>query len=241
MAITVGEIINPEVLSLRPDETAADALGYLRAMHVSGAPVLDAELKPVGVVTWDDLAAAPPDARVTDQMNAPPLTVGLTASIREAAHAIAASGHHRLVVVNGTGRAVGVVSALDVVRALLGVPIRHPAAFPHYDAATGLIWSDPATLEVDAAGQVADGPGLLTLITGGALVPERLIWAEQCSDLRARLLELLVDPRARPPGVGAWLEAGALRFRVASCAQAEDRWRALDVVLDREITMPPPR
>lgn len=118
----VDAIMTREVCSVRPSEPAAHALEYLRSMHVSGAPVPDLENRPVGVVAWNDLVDAPPGALVVDCMSVPPVMVSEGDHVREAARRIAVTGHHRLVVVGPSGHVVGVVSALDVVRALVTMP-----------------------------------------------------------------------------------------------------------------------
>jgi CBS-domain-containing membrane protein len=83
-----------------------------------------------GVVTLRDLAARakePPRAAVT--------TVSAGASIAEAARALASENLHHLVVVGATGEAIGILSSLDVVRGLLGLPARHPATTTRFPAA----------------------------------------------------------------------------------------------------------
>ena len=239
MAIQVKEIMNPEVLSLRAGELASDALGHLGTMQVSGAPVIDGQHRPIGVVSWDALLTAPLGALVSDRMTTPALTVHGDTSVREAARVIAASGHHRLVVIDEHGQLDGMVSALDLLRALVGAPVSHPASFPHHDDDTGLTWSDALALQTEALAEAPAGPGLLLLIAGGVDRPEHLIWAEENLDVRARLHALLTLPGVRPPTVNDWFARGPIRFRCAHVGDPATRGRALDRVLDHALTAEP--
>jgi CBS-domain-containing membrane protein len=45
---------------------------------------------------------------------------------------LAEHGTHQLVVVDDNGRAIGMVSAVDFVRGLLGVPAEHPHTFDRF-------------------------------------------------------------------------------------------------------------
>jgi CBS domain-containing protein len=59
----VGELMNPDVVSLQPDMTVPEAQELLAKRSVSGAPVVDAAGRVVGVVSQNDLvrSAAHPD------------------------------------------------------------------------------------------------------------------------------------------------------------------------------------
>jgi CBS domain-containing protein len=135
---------------------------------------------------------------------------------------------HRLVVTDET-RAVGVVSALDVMSALLGMPVVHPPAFPHFDRSTGLSWTDEAELSAEGVPRAPDGPGLFVLIEGAPLKPNWLVWTEQTPNVRTRLYELLSAPQDDAI-LARILEGGSgkLRFRAAAVAKEGDRHRAVE-------------
>ena len=59
----VGELMNPDVVALRPEMTVPEAQELLAARSVSGAPVVDATGRILGVVSQNDLvrSAARPD------------------------------------------------------------------------------------------------------------------------------------------------------------------------------------
>jgi CBS-domain-containing membrane protein len=60
--------------------------------------------------------------RVTE----PPLTIDADAFVSTAAVMLAETGYHHLVVVDREGCAIGILSALDVVRGLCGLTAKHP-------------------------------------------------------------------------------------------------------------------
>lgn len=161
-------------------------------------------------------------------MHIPAVSVGRDASIADAASALDEANLHHLVVVDGDGKAVGMLSSLDVVRALSGKPVRHPDAFPHRDP-SGVAWSDPVELDPDHSGAAPDGPGLFVLVYGSARRPEIPVWAEAASNVRTRIDELLSIPQTDSPLLARILERDVshLRFRAARVSDPADRDAAL--------------
>jgi CBS domain-containing protein len=51
----VSELMNPDVVCLRPEMTVAEAQKLLADRSVSGAPVVDASGQPIGVISQSDL------------------------------------------------------------------------------------------------------------------------------------------------------------------------------------------
>ena len=54
--VTVGEVMSPALHSCKEDDSVEDVLAQMRERQIRRMPVLDAEGKPVGVVTLSDLA-----------------------------------------------------------------------------------------------------------------------------------------------------------------------------------------
>jgi CBS domain-containing protein len=230
MATRVREIMNRELFSVRPDHLASDVLNGILALGITGAPVVDDEGRPVGVVSLHDLVSRT-GPRAADLMTSPAATVHADAPIAEAGRLLAETGYHRLVAVDWEGRAVGVVSSLDVIRGLMGLPATHPPAFPHLDPRTQLRWTDDQPLEGGHLDPGATGPGLIVLVHGGATVPERVVWAESCDDVFARLQQILVGPPVDEPVLAWWLARGGLRFRVALASDPARREKVLPRLL----------
>jgi CBS domain-containing protein len=232
MARTVYEIMNHELFTLRPNDSVDDALGYLLALGITAAPILDDFGRPAGMVSLRDLIGstkAGPTAG--SRMSSPVATVPELAPIVEAARLLATTGFHRLVVVDRNGCAIGMASAVDVLRGLTGIPAAHPAAFPHMDDRTGLAWTDDFPLELDHVEGAPDEAGILVLIQGGAGSTEQVVWAETAHNLRTRLIDVLSLPQA--PRLAKVLALRGLRFRAAATADADVRQRALRAIFDR--------
>ena len=211
MARTVGEIMNREVFGVRPGDAPAGVMNGLLGLGITGAPVLDAEGRAIGTVSLRDLASGR-GGSASELMTAPAISVGEDALVAEAARRLADTGRHRLVVVDGSGRAVGVVSALDVVRGLLGLPAVHPAGFPHRDRETGLVWTDDAPLDLDHLESAPDGPGIVQIIHGGPEQTEAVVWIEACGNCYTRLTDMLAEPQADQPILSWWLRHEPLRL-----------------------------
>lgn len=197
MAKTISEIMNAELFFLQPGELVGDALAFLVTMGMSGAPVLDPFGKPLGVVSLADLAGRDADTAVEQWMTSPPMCIGKGSAIEEAGRLMGEAAYHRLIAIDSEGRAVGIVTTLDVVRGLLGMPAPHPLA--HYDAATGLEWSPPLPLELDRIEAAPAARGLFVVVQSEQGEPDQVVWAEGALDVRARLVELLTAPEGLLP------------------------------------------
>ncbi len=229
LANTVREVMNPELLLLREDQGASHCLEQLAAFGVSGAPVVDPSGVVVGVVSWKQLVGQ--SAAVSTVMSQPPATIAPEASVESAAVAVAQSGYHRLVVVDADGRAVGIVSTLDLIRALVGVPASHPPSFPHLDPRTSLTWTDPRPLAPATVGALPEEGGLLVFYRNAVGVPDRVVWAEATDNLAQRLQGILASPADHIPQLRSLLDAGELCFRAAPSADTSGRMKALRSVL----------
>jgi CBS domain-containing protein len=238
MALTVSEIMNREVFSVGPAESVNATREAILALGITGVPVVDEEGKPLGLVSLRDLVGERAGATAGERMTRPPATVPAEARLGEAARRLAGTRYHRLIVVDEKGRVVGMVSAVDIIRGLLGLPAPHPASFPHLDRETGLSWTDDLPLELDEIEAAPDGPGVLVLLHGGAGVAERVLWAESPETVRHRLKEMLTT--TQPGLLGAWLEHGGLRFRAASAPDAGERSDVLTGILRGAEVTPPP-
>ncbi len=224
MAKTVEEIMNPELFSLRPNDGTEEALGYLVALGITAAPVLDEERRPLGVASFRDLLLPRAPAKVADRMTVPAISVPRKASIEAVARLLDEHGVHRVVVIDDEGRAIGVASSIDVIRGLLGVPAAHPSTFPHWDKRRGVSWSDDTLLELDRLDLAPDSPGVFALVSGGKGVPERVAWAEPANNVRTRLYDILSRPQDEQPILKRLLSATkGLRFRAAAIDSEADR------------------
>lgn len=236
MALLVDEVMNHELFSVSPDTRTGDAIGYLLALGISTCPVIGTDNRAVGMISLRDLIGAADlegESVVADTMTRPLATIEVGASITEAAERLGETGYHHLVAVDEAGTPVGMVSTLDVIRGLIGMPAGHPSTFPHYDRVFGVTWSDDAPLSVERAATAPAARGVLALIAGGAGRRERIVWAELTGNLQARLRSILGEPAEQPTVLHYWLEVGDLRFRVAELSDDELGRRLVDALQRR--------
>jgi hypothetical protein len=227
MASTVKEIMNHELFSVRPTDTTADALNGLLAFGIYGAPVVDSAQRPVGVISLRDVVFRQ-GATVADRMSSPAVVVRADARISDAAKLIAETGYRRLVVVDDANQVVGMLSAVDVIRGLVGLPVQHPVAFPHLDAKTGLQWTDDAVLDTNWVEVAPDGPGLLLLIYTVPGTPDLVVWAESANNVQTRLLDILSLPQENPELNRLLGHRTHLRFRAASVTDPKVREQVIE-------------
>ena len=122
---TVRDIMNAKVLYISHGERPSLARRHILSFGITAVPVLDETHRPVGVISLRDLE------RSGDEVQPPAIvaTVKETDTVEEGAKKLAATEYHHLVVVDTKGVAVGMVSSMDFLRALLGLEPRHPKAF----------------------------------------------------------------------------------------------------------------
>jgi CBS domain-containing protein len=214
MPRTVDDIMNKELLSIRPDLPAREVPAILREFGIGAAPVLDERRKPVGVVSLHDKLDREGSAH--DVMTRPAECVSMSATIEAAARQMARGDRHHLVVVDGNGAAVGMVSTLDVLRALLDIPARHPVAFPHWDPLTRTSWTDDWPLDDESHRHAPDGAGVLVLVTFHRGQRDAVAWAEASANLRARVREFASQPARQEPALARVLASAGLHFRTSS-------------------------
>ncbi|MBX3232482.1 MAG: CBS domain-containing protein [Labilithrix sp.] len=124
MKARVADIMNPKLLYVREGDRLAMVRSKILAFGVTAVPVLDEDHRPVGVVSLRDFDR---DGEV--EPSSPVRVVRGDMTVTEGARVLADSGMHHLVVVDDRGVAIGMVSAVDFLRALVGAPPSHPAAF----------------------------------------------------------------------------------------------------------------
>jgi CBS domain-containing protein len=122
-SLRVCDVMNPNVVHLRGDDTITHAAGVLLEHEISGAPVIDAAGHAVGVVSSTDFVRCVDEASdvanltVADVMAPVVQSISHRSSLLEAGQIMCGAHIHRLFVVDGDGRPVGVLTALDLVAA----------------------------------------------------------------------------------------------------------------------------
>ena len=140
----VSELMNPDVVTLRPDQSLVEAQRILSSKSVSGAPVVDAAGRVIGVVSQNDLVrkaahpdtvahagqffssvedyadlgrtlVAPSSQHVSDVLTPRVYSVNRDTGVAVAANIMRERRIHRLLVID-KGVLVGIVSSLDLLR-----------------------------------------------------------------------------------------------------------------------------
>ena len=117
-----GIVVDP--LTISPSRTLDEALSLMRHHRISGLPVVDADKRPVGILTNRDVRF---EKRLTlpvgEVMTKDPVTVKEGVSIDEAKDLLHKHRIEKLLVVDGQGRLKGLITMRDIEQAEM-----HPAA-----------------------------------------------------------------------------------------------------------------
>lgn len=127
--LTAEQIMTPSVVTVGPEATIHDAIELLLAKRISGLPVVDRNGALVGILTEYALLAMAYDKEVTHQTVAQHMTqevisVDAKTPVNRLADQFIVNRVRRLPVVD-QGRLVGLISRIDVLRALYdaGAPV----------------------------------------------------------------------------------------------------------------------
>lgn len=148
----VRDVMTFHAVTVMPDDTVKDALDLLVANDVAALPVVDEANRCVGVISASDLLGLAQergddlealnaaegltrellvehleradfsDLRVREAMTPTPIVIGPEAPLPEAARIMTEFGIHHLAVTENRHRFLGVLSALDILRAVAEGP-----------------------------------------------------------------------------------------------------------------------
>jgi CBS domain-containing protein len=125
----VRDVMTHQAITVTGDVPLSDAADLLDRFAISALPVVDQVGRVVGIVTESDLLHVRASAAlwagwslltVSDIMSAPVITARADVPIADAATQMDARHIHRLVIVDDELRALGILSAGDVVHAMAG-------------------------------------------------------------------------------------------------------------------------
>jgi IMP dehydrogenase len=111
-----GIVVDP--LTIAPSRTLEEALSIMRAHRISGLPVVDAERRPVGILTNRDVRFEKRfDIQVGEVMTKNPVTVKEGVQIDEAKDLLHKHRIEKLLVVDGNGALKGLITIRDIEQA----------------------------------------------------------------------------------------------------------------------------
>jgi CBS domain-containing protein len=119
------DLMNTDVVTIRDDAPVAQLCDVMQVAHANGLPVLNADGELVGIVTEDDILYGTmgvfdkngSPVLVRDIMTSPAICASEETDIVELARMLCGMRIHRVPILLD-GRVTGVVTALDVVRAV---------------------------------------------------------------------------------------------------------------------------
>lgn len=122
--LQIRDIMTDHLFTVDADASAAEAAIALTRRHIGGAPARDAEGNLVGMISKSDLVDPEPsqwnknEPTVGDLMNPDLVSVYAEDPAMVAVVEMAKRNIHRLVVLDAESQPVGIVTPMDVVRAL---------------------------------------------------------------------------------------------------------------------------
>ena len=238
MSRSIVEIMNGELLAVLPETPVQAIRELLRTFVIDAVPVLSEERHPLGLVSAGEVLDG--GGTAADRMSRPAMCIEGFTSIETAGRRLALADAHHVIVVDSAGAAVGIVSALDVLRAMLGIPAHHPAAFPHWNAATQSSWTDEWPLDGEHVAHAPNAAGVLVLVRGLVGETDAVVWVESCSSVRQRVADLTAFRPSAEPALARLLERHDLRFRAAAVANDADRERVTSGLRSQLEHRPPP-
>jgi CBS domain-containing protein len=199
MSRTVSQIMDHKFIHASERDSISRLLQEMTELGLGSVPVLDASGHPLGLATVSDIDRCRDLEELTQHLQHPAISIPQSASIDEAAKTLATNHAERLVLVDEAGIAVGAVTALDVLRALLGFGLAHSG---HPGAASASDhWSQSKMLDADALGDVPKVPGIIVLARIDDAEKPKIAWSESALNLRERLAHMLrmyqEDPELR--------------------------------------------
>jgi CBS domain-containing protein len=186
-----AEVMNRGCFYISPSDSIGAILREMAERGMGSAPVLDGVGRPLGVAIVSEIESADEVEELNERLTRPALCMDQGTPIDVVARALASSNTEVAVLVNAQGVAVGSLSSSEVLRCLLGNDVAPSTeeAYPRDER-----WEQAALLELGAAHQAPQAPGVILLSPGFGDGGRRLVWAGAAPNMRERLEEMLRHP-----------------------------------------------
>jgi IMP dehydrogenase len=204
-----GIVVDP--VTIAPERLVKDAVELMRAHHISGLPVVDAERRPVGILTRRDLRFERNlEQRVSDVMTKKLVTVSEDVSAQQSIELLHKHRIEKLVVVDGAGRLKGLITIKDIEQAEA-----HPLAAkdPMGRLMVGAAVGVGPDREARVAALVAAGCDVICIDTAHGH-SRRVLQAVAATRKKWPKLELIAGNVATAHGANALVEAGVNGVKV---------------------------
>jgi hypothetical protein len=208
---TAADVMNRSFFHASPSDTIGVVLQEMAERGLGSVPVLDLEGRPVGVATTGEIERCYDMEELVERLQRTAVCMDQDTPIDVAARTLALHPSCALLLLNGSGVAVGALSPLELLRAVLGLEAGGRAEHPHERSAS---WDEAEILDIAAAHRAPESPGIILLSPGLDTSKKRVVWAEASANMRQRLDRMLREPQD-DEGLEAILEAypRSVRFR----------------------------
>lgn len=118
------DIMRPDVLTLDPETTLLEAAAFLTQRRIGGAPVVGPGRRLIGLISSTDLlrnVRKAPETKIGEVMTPAAYCAREETPVAELARFMLVKKVHRVVIVR-RGRLKGIVTSMDMLRALLKTP-----------------------------------------------------------------------------------------------------------------------
>lgn len=228
--MNVKDVMTSDVVTVRPETSLKDVAAILTERRISGAPVVDASGKVVGVVSEGDILfkergpsertgllawfADPYDvaeqlklaARTAGEaMTAPAKTIAPWRPVSSAAAEMLDEGVNRLPVVDDEGRLMGIVTRADLVRAFVRTDAEIVREVREKVLERALLLETPETVTVGVDGGVVTLDGFVELRADAELIPTLVARLPGVVDVESSVRWRRENPKRRAtfPALGA--------------------------------------
>jgi magnesium transporter len=223
-----GGLMSPRYVPLRPDMTVDEAVSYLRRAARERVEtiyyiyVVDAEQHLLGVISFRELFAAPPEARVRDVMRTNVISVRDDLDQEAVANVIAENNLMAVPVLDASRRIRGIVTVDDI------VDVVREEATEDIQKIGGTEALDAPYLEVSVLEMVRKRGGWLTVLFAGQLLTAATLSLFENELARAVVLSLFI-PLVISSGGNAGSQASTLVIRAMAMQEVRlrDWWRVM--------------
>jgi CBS domain-containing protein len=192
MTKTATEIMNRNFYFACPSDSVSSVLESMAARGLSRAPVLDLMGRPLGTATAREIEHCHDVGEVASHLRRTTISVPQHTDVETAARVLSESSADELVLTDDHGVAVGALSAMDLLRAVLGT---HAAALDVTPPPSG-VWSEAAFLSTDGVHRAPAAPGLLLISHTDDADVRSAVWVESSENVQERLDEMLRMPQS---------------------------------------------
>ena len=223
-----GGLMSPRYARLRPEMSADEAIRYLRRQAIERVEtiyyvyVLDPRQRLLGVVSFRELFAAPPERRVSEVMQADVVTVSEEMDQEEVARIIAEHDLLAIPVLDAEGRIKGVVTVDDI------VDVFEEEATEDIQKIGGTEALGAPYLEIGLAGMLRKRVGWLLILFFAQMLTANVIGFYEGAIANVVVLTLFI-PLIISSGGNSGSQATTLVIRAMSLGEIRlrDWWRVL--------------